>query len=409
VRQGEFEEIGHSGGQVIFGVVTKDGRRMYQVTWQHSRPTPASIFAVYAIPQGAAVGSIQLGGIGQPWNPAPIPGCYPVFIASDSEGLFGHECLNCSGYWRSHGATMCPYCGTRAERHNFLTAAQQRYVQQYCRVLNEVLAAEQDGDHVINMDAVADAAGKDTEKPAFYYAEESQQKKFTCSACGGLNDILGKYGYCSACGTRNDLQELESDTIQRLRARINAGGPYEACVKDAVAAFDSFAGQYTKQLVQRVPLTPRRKARIERMRFHNLGSIATEMKTVFDIDILKDMKQEDVAFATLMFHRRHIYEHNGGEADEKYVSDSGDTTVRLKQAIHESQGSAHRLAGLVLKMATNLHRDFHDIFPPDPEPIDRHAKRQQAMTARQLGPSPRDTSSGGTARHAPRGASTSAR
>src|ERR1700674_6040727 len=105
------------------------------------------------------------------------------------------------------------------------------------------------------MDAVAEAVGKDSKKPPFYYAEESQQNKFTCDACGGINDILGTYGYCSDCGMRNDLQHLATNTIPSIRNRINAGGPYDACVKDTVAAFDSFARQYAKQLVQLIPMT----------------------------------------------------------------------------------------------------------------------------------------------------------
>ena len=30
----------------------------------------------------------------------------------------------------------------------------------------------------------------------------------------------------------------------------------------------------------------------------------------------------DVAFIRLMFQRRHVYEHNGGEVDQKYLDDS---------------------------------------------------------------------------------------
>ncbi len=371
----EFEEIAHSGGQMIFTVATaEDGRRSYQLTWTHSRPVASAIYAIYALPQGIPVGMIQMGGIGTPWNDPPIPGCYPVLIASDSEGLFGQQCPACHGYWRCRGGgTTCPYCGTRAERHNFLTAAQRRYVYQYCRRLDDALQAEEDGNHVIDMDAVADAVKK-TEKPAFYYAEESQQNKFTCDACGRFNDILGMYGYCSVCGTRNDLQEFEAKTIARLRDRINAGGPYEDCVKDAVAAFDSFVGQYARQLAQRVPITPARRARFEKMRFHNLRAVAAEFKAAFDIDVLEGIKPEDADFAVLMFHRRHVYEHNGGEADEKYIADSGDGSVRPKQALRETQGSAHRLAGLVVKMAGNLHRGFHEIFQPLAEPIEHHAR-----------------------------------
>ena len=261
-KEADFQEIGHCGGQVIIHVTTNnEGRRGYELTWQHARPVAAAIFAVYALPQGVAVGKIELGGIGQPWNPAPVPGCYPVFIGSDSERMFGHQCPVCDRYWRGRcDAGFCPYCRTRARVHDFLTTAQKSYVAQYCAKMREALGADNDGDYVIDMDAVADAVGKNTEKPPFYYAEESQQNNFACSACGGLNDILGTFGYCSVCATRNDLQELSGKTIRLVRDRINAGGPYEACVRDSVAAFDSFVGQYVEQLVHHVPMTPGRKS-----------------------------------------------------------------------------------------------------------------------------------------------------
>jgi hypothetical protein len=223
--------------------------------------------------------------------------------------------------------------------------------------------------------AVADAADASIQhKPAFYYVELSQQNRFNCKACGGFNDILGTFGYCAICGTRNDFQQLSDKTIQSLRERVNAGGQYEACVRDAVAAFDSFVGQYVKQLIQRVPMTPARKARLENGRFHNLQSVATQLKEVFDISILDGLNPDDVEFATLMFHRRHVYEHRGGEVDEKYIADSGDKTVKFKQALRETVDSAHRIAGLVHKMARNLHEGFHAIILADPLPIKRHQR-----------------------------------
>ncbi len=300
MQKAEFEEIAHCGGQVIFSVKTNQkGQRGYQITWQHSRPVACGIFAVYAIPQGVPVDTIQLGGIGQPWNSPPIPNCISVFIASDSEGRYGHQCPACQGYWRSNGLpSTCPYCGLPGHAHEFLTAAQRRYVKQYCDRLVEAMNAKEDGDHVIDMDAVADAAGKVGDKPPFYYTEESQQNNFTCNACGEFNDILGTYGYCSFCGTRNDFQEMDANTIPGIRKRINAGGSYEDCVRDAVAAFDSFVGRYVEQL-GRIPMTPRRKARFKKMSFHNLKAVAEELRTVFDIDVLDNMKSEDIEFAAV--------------------------------------------------------------------------------------------------------------
>jgi len=184
---------------------------------------------------------------------------------------------------------ICPYCGRHGTKAQFLTLAQRSYVRQYCALLDQALASKDDGDHTIDMDAVADSVGKDSEKPPFYYAEESQQNKFTCDACGGFNDILGTFGYCSVCGTRNDLMEFETNSISNVRVRINKfSGPFEDCVRDIVASFDSFVGQYVNQLLQRVPLTKRRQAMFKK-RFHNLKVTATELNTAFDIDILAGM------------------------------------------------------------------------------------------------------------------------
>lgn len=192
----EFQEIGHCGGQFTANVKTaENGRRTIQFGWQHSRPTAAAIFAVYALPQGIPVGTIQLGGIGQPWNPPPTSGCWPIFIASDSLGMFGHYCQECCGYWRSKAAPSrwkmtCPYCGLRAESHAFLTEGQTKYVEACSELIEETLSTDKDGEFAIDMDQVADMVGKNCEKPKFYYTEESQQNKYECPSCGDWN--MGK-------------------------------------------------------------------------------------------------------------------------------------------------------------------------------------------------------------------------
>jgi hypothetical protein len=85
------------------------------------------------------------------------------------------------------------------------------------------------------------------------------------------------------------------------------------------------------------------------------------LKSVFEIDILEGLNSEDVAFAKLTFHRRHVYEHLGGEADEKYIAESGDSSVRVKQALGETKKSAHRFTSVMRKMVRNLHDGFHEI------------------------------------------------
>jgi hypothetical protein len=361
---GEFEEIAHCGGKVTFRVRDEAGRRSIQFSFSHQSPTPASLFAVYALPQGVPVGDCELGGIGSPMSAPPMSGCFPVLIASDSQGMFGGQCFACNGYWRSRSPSRsCPYCAARAAKFQFLTDSHVRYVEQYMARLEEALASELPSDHVIDMDAVAAAAGKAGAKPQFYYAEESQQNKFKCAACRMDNDILGRFGYCAFCATRNDLGEFERD-MEALRSRIVAGDPSSACVRDGVAAFDALFTQYSVQLQRRVPLSTARRNRMARLKFHRVTSASSEMRQTFDINILDNINAEDVAFADRLFLRRHVYEHNGGEVDQRYLDESADTSVRLKQVISETADSAHKLRNILLRMAGNLHQGFHEILPP---------------------------------------------
>ena len=87
-----------------------------------------------------------------------------------------------------------------------------------------------------------------------------------------------------------------------------------------------------------------------------------------------------------MFLRRHVYEHNGGQVDQRYLDESGDTSVRFGQALREPSEDVFRLTGLILKMARNLHRGFHGLFPPVALPIkyetERKARLEEYMRGR---------------------------
>ncbi|REE92660.1 hypothetical protein [Cupriavidus plantarum] len=377
----EFEEIAHSGGRVTFNMITTEtGGRTFDLRFESSRPVPMVMTGVYALPQGIPVGQIHMGGIGQQWNAPPFPDCLPVLISSDSEGKFGHTCPACQQYWRSGPwPNLCPYCRTQSPGYNMLSNAQMRYVEHYCAVLINALHSGKDGAFVIDMDAVADAVGKDGEKPAFYVSEESQQHKFTCTACGEFNDILGRYGYCSTCGTHNGLADFRDGSIPSLRERLNSGHSPEDCVRDAVSAFDAYIAQIARQLAAGVPMVSFRKGRLTKQRFHDFADFRTIFEGWFGIEPSRGMKVPDQRFVERMFHRRHVYEHNGGEVDQKYIDDSGDTTVRIKQRIRETQADAHTLLGHLVRVVANVHDGFHELFPPLPKPMEAHKAKLERM------------------------------
>ena len=325
---------------------------------------------------------MELGGLAGPTaEPPPAMRGYTVLVASDSEGMFGHQCPRCKEYWRSRGAPAgwpmtCPYCALRAGTHYFLTAAQLKYVQSCCQRFDEIIQSDFVGESIIDMDVVADAVAGE-KKPDFYYAEQRQQQNYICSACNGNNDILGRYGYCSICGSHNGLQELEAE-LAAAKTRIDEGS-YEGALSDMVSAFDSFARQLAKQLAVKVPMRKKRRNTLERALFHSLKPRANELLAWFDINLFEDMSSGDLAFITQIFLRRHVYEHNGGEVDERYIKESGDTSVRPKQRIHETNQSTLRAAHLIEKLGHNFNVGFHEIFPPVETPIRYEEDRKKMM------------------------------
>lgn len=359
----EFEEIAHSGGTVTLSAITdSEGRRAYQQSYSNSRPNQSAIIAVWALPQGVPVASVNLGGMGVDSDPAPIAGCYMVMIGSDSHGKFGHHCPSCDGYWRSGPwPRFCPYCRYQDQPFNFMSEAQLRYVEHYCHALTTALQNDSYESFLIDMDVVADAAGKDGEKPAFYVSEESQQHKFKCDECGEFNDVIGRFAYCSACATRNETAIFKTD-VAEIRSRLSAMNKGNI-VRDAVSAFDNIVGQFAKQFLRLVPLSKRRRERLERGRFVDIADAADTMKW-FDIDILSGLSAAEITFVKRMFLRRHVYEHNGGEVDARYLEKSGDRTVRLKQHLTESLEDLHRLLGDLDRVVANMHSGFHELLPP---------------------------------------------
>jgi hypothetical protein len=383
----EFTDVGHCGGKVTVTVVTSaEGVKQYQLKFEHSSPTPASMSMLYAGLDGQPLAFVAMGGIGSTINTPQVPGV-SVLLASDMQGMYGHECPRCKEYWRTDGfpvpwSTTCPYCGLRARPHVFLSKGQRKYVAEFCKLVSDAVEGV-DGDHVIDLNAVADAAGKDIEKPKFYYAEKQQQHSYECEACGSRQDILGKYGFCSSCGTRNDVLVV-NDALELIRERVNRGEGLVSCLKDTITEFDSAARSFAKRLASMVPMKPRRRTELERMLFHNIKQRAEDMLHWFDIDLLKGMSQDEIAFVAKMFARRHVYEHNGGEVDQRYIDDTGDQSVRPKQLIRETSDSVLKTISSVEKMIENFHGQFHEIFPPDPKPISYHRPRLRARQRRGL-------------------------
>jgi hypothetical protein len=279
----------------------------------------------------------------------------------------------------------CPYCGLRTPPHNFLTPTQRNYVRHYLDTLlgalDEEMEPSSEREVVIDMDAIISQGANQT-RPDFYYAAETQQTRYRCEKCSEFNDIRGRYGYCASCGSRNNISFLKA-SFADLRAKLNEGRTSAAdAVRSSISEFDACCRDMAVQITRRIPMKPGRKADLQRLVFHDVESqVIASMKSMFDIDILRGVG-DDLPFLKKMMHRRHVFEHNAGVADARYIRESGDPDAREGVLIRETQANAHRLINGLTRMAENFDADFHEIFQPTEWPINHHRDAQERSRRR---------------------------
>ncbi|PZQ14334.1 MAG: hypothetical protein DI565_13020 [Ancylobacter novellus] len=353
----------------------------------HSAPTPFSMFGIWAIPPGIPVGSYHFGRAD---NVRPHPSAMTVVLGSDQLSMWARRCPHCTWYWRTEApglvaAAVCPYCGKHSEAWECLSEAQEAYVEAVCAVHAQVTNHRKSGKYSVYVkDLLEQYYSSDdgqTPAPPEFFVETEQQSKFKCDECGMTNNILGRFGYCSTCGTRNDIAMLRAD-ITGIRKRLSEGGSPISGLKDLVSKFDSLGRRIAQQLLLHVRMVHVRRSRWKDANFSQLASVSEDLKGHFGIDIFRKVDGGDQAHARLMFHRRHVHEHNDGIIDAKYLEDSGDTSVRLGEHVTESMGDVMRLTGIVDKMAANLMEGFNQIMPVHELPIRIHKDQRERMNSK---------------------------
>lgn len=379
----DFRAVSHCGGKYTVTVsATPDGSRSFSIDVTHDRAGPATMVQLAANLYGQPIAMIPIGGRPDQATESSLPSSYiPVLLGSDRQGAFGNECPRCKGYWRSDGiacswATTCPYCRLQASAHYFRTSGQQAFIHECCAQIIYAVEYGSIDDHVIDMDAISDQVAEGHEPPSFFYSEKSQQHRFKCTLCNEINDILGTYGYCSNCAHRNNYAVITEEASRIMRRIEDETLDPDEAVKSLVSCLDAAGKDYVKQLIQQVPMVPKRRKMAERLRFHDFTDTNKTLNHVFGIEILKNISEPDRNFLTLMFQRRHIFEHNAGVADEKYIRLSGDHDVKLNQKVRELRQNVERFAEFVLDIARDVDTGFHSILSETQKALPRKARKK---------------------------------
>ncbi len=310
---------------------------------------------------GQIVDYVAIGGIGgASFYPQPSVLAY---LISDREGMFGQKCKACESYFRCSTlsrTTICPYCGDHKHGVVFLTANQLQFLTKYFNTYMEALEKAQTA--TVDLDQMLNGLSNNTH--SWVYKEEVQQSLHRCNLCRCRYDVLGRYALCPSCGTPNYLSSYEK-ALSELKAHLSASSVHSGDIPGELfaKAFTEYEalGNCVRTQLLRIPATDRRKAEVRRINFQRISEAAEQLERFFAIRVNDNLSAEDIAFIHLMVNRRHLFIHNAGHVDEKYLEITNDTTVKLNETIKINLEQAIKVVDLLRTCGRNLMKDWQSI------------------------------------------------
>jgi hypothetical protein len=352
----EFEEICHSGGSLKF---LWDDSQGFSISYSGKSPYPVALYQLCVSMEGKILEIVPCGGIGSQ-IPYPQPSIL-VYMISDREGMFGRECPSCNTYFRVSAASSkvmtCPYCYWSHNSLEFLTKNQLKYAelycQTYCAAINEQKTFE------IDIEALTNEL---PENRPTWISDERQQNLYICTECKTKYDILGEYAYCPIC-SKNNYREVFSSKLESMKNEFTSfeelnndrcvrEAKWEELTKKCVSEFEAMANELKKFLVS-IPTTKRRRNSISQLNFQSIIKTARLMEKWLDIQIIKDISQDDQNYLNKMFNRRHLFTHNSGRVDQEYLNNTKDN-LKLNQTVKVRSNEIYRLLNIIEKCSTNL-------------------------------------------------------
>lgn len=279
-----------------------------------------------------------------------------VSIPTDADGFFGRECpeKECLAYFKLHaneyhlakesGVLSCPSCGIRANHESFMTPEQIERSQAAARELAEAVAQQLIREAFSGLKPRPGSGVSLTFEPGPKrrprrlptYVERETVRTFTCPAGSHRAVIYDRLVACPYCGPDTPLRAVLDDNLAVMRRLLDSlehlpdehkaevkalgGEPAmaERTLTGAMAAVQSFAKDLHASTGKPVTVwNP----------WQSPDRLSQQWQESFGADPFASLTADQRRAVRLGFARRNILEHNGGKADERYLTESGETVT----------------------------------------------------------------------------------
>lgn len=306
-----------------------------------------------------------------------------VSIETDSDGYIDQVCPSpqCEFGFKVHmedrdekindGVMFCPRCGHKDDAQEWFPSEQQQYFEKAAyahigRKINRAMRTDarrfnqkQPKDGFIRM--TLSVGGQPLPIALPPAAAEPMQMKAICSKCFCRYAVVGAAFFCPACG-HNDIKQMFYSSLNRCRGTLdqipklptevsdrdatkNATDVFiEHALLNAVTAFQKYAEDLYQDLLK--------ISEIPQNGFQRLIEGSTLWHSATGKQYSDYISGAELATLTLAFQQRHLFAHNNGIVDQKYLDRSGDTSYQLGQRIVLQEKRVREYIYLVRKLAS---------------------------------------------------------
>lgn len=253
--------------------------------------------------------------------------------------MVGRSCPDetCNRYFKLKPGTglptdrcHCPYCGCAGEASDFLTEDQRQYAISYAarQIVDPMMRDFGNSLQRLNTQSRGGLISvrfdmRYQPTPIHSYVEKELETRVICDQCGLEFSVYGVFASCPDCQRLNALTTLRT-SLETARKRVRIASeqiveedlrrrfPRDA-VSDAVSAFDA----YGKALRASFPTVFRKTAKGNL--FQDLDALDAELGAA-GFGSLSSLTSAGVESIRWLFQARHVYEHNAGVVDQRFVS-----------------------------------------------------------------------------------------
>lgn len=275
-----------------------------------------------------------------------------ISLPTDEEGFTGRECPECKEYFKVKFGTgldtdncICPYCNYEDNYDEFMTRAQNKYVDS---VIDRDIEDRIVGPLMDKLDKSLKRMERSTRgsfiqirvgisnKRKYFRLNRYQEKQLETSiVCDNCNLEFAIYGVFSTCPDCKELSAISifKKSLESVQKRIHLAREIEdkeisiSLIEDAlsksVSTFDGLGKALQKKFTHKLPKT--------RNLFQKVDILSDVLYESGGKNLPDLIGEKKFSFLVEMFNARHLFEHSFGEIDEAFIKKVPKYSNKLKR------------------------------------------------------------------------------